>query len=304
MFSKSLFKLIILCIPIVVWSILVYLVDPFNYFNSSTFISDDVKLKNADKLNKMLYRGIDFHNNPHSKILVGDSRTNHIPVDSMEFDYKLFTASSAKLQEMVDMIYFASNRTDLDTVVLGINFSLFNEYAYSDRFKNVEDIVENPLKYIYNKNVAEAGFYVLRAHVSGENLETSPPMTKDKFWKWNVNVKTKHWYKRYKYPNGFESILSELVRYSKTKGFQLIIINLPLNNQFSSQMDKYGVRSYEIQYKNFLSNLDIPVYDFDYENSITTDQSNYSDPIHFKRRIGKIIIREVLNNNLKIGRLL
>ena len=164
-------EIVFLGLPLVLWAFFVVLIDPFNYFDISSLISNKLKEVNAFEVNPLLYTVIDLHHNPTENILIGDSRTEALPLDEIEKysgkEYKKLIIYSAKLNEIFDLIYLANKEKKLKHVVIGINFSLFNEFAYNDRVKNVQDIIGNPLKYIYNKNVAQVCYYLIKAVFTG-----------------------------------------------------------------------------------------------------------------------------------------
>jgi hypothetical protein len=49
-------------------------------------------------------------------------------------------------------------------------------------------------------------------------------------------------------------------------------------------------------------NLNAKVYDYDFKNEITQSKSNFLDPVHYTDSIGELMINEIVNDELKIGR--
>ena len=66
-------KSLIFLFPVLLWIMTVIFVDPFNYFNYSNKISEQSKLKSAQRLNSLLFNSIQFKNNPKPNIIIGDS---------------------------------------------------------------------------------------------------------------------------------------------------------------------------------------------------------------------------------------
>ena len=53
-------------LPTIAWICIVIVVDPFNYFNVSNFISEKAKEKSAQQINSLLYNTVNFKNNPYN----------------------------------------------------------------------------------------------------------------------------------------------------------------------------------------------------------------------------------------------
>ena len=66
--NKDLKKLIINCgifsIPIVMWILTLFVVDPFNYFSDNKVIDEQTKLQSARKLNSLLYNTCLLYTSP------------------------------------------------------------------------------------------------------------------------------------------------------------------------------------------------------------------------------------------------
>ena len=165
----------IFIIPIIIWMILVVVVDPFNYFNISKNISKESKIESAQKLNSLLYNLIEFKNNPQPNIIIGDSRIRKLPTDRIKEitgdSYYTLHANAAKFNEIIDLFWEANKYSRLENVILGINFNIYNEYAYSDRVSDAKELIETPLMYIFNQDILETVFLALKNHIIGIKKE-------------------------------------------------------------------------------------------------------------------------------------
>ena len=201
--KKFIINLSYFSIPLLIWAVLILIIDPFNYFNLIDLKNESPK-HNAEKLNTLLFRTIDFKNNPTNNILIGDSRTDALPIKLIEnyenTRYKKLNTNAAKLNEIFELFYFAFENNKIDKVVIGINFSMFNKFSFQNRVENTLKIINNPLLYIFNKNTLEASFYVVRSYLLSIDINTEPTLNKEQFWNWVIETKSKHWYEKYKYP--------------------------------------------------------------------------------------------------------
>lgn len=298
-------KIFLFIIPFLIWGAMVYIIDPFNYFNKIHIISDRAKT-NAENLNTLLFRTINFINSPSENILIGDSRTDALPLKLIENltknKYKKFNTNAAKLNEIFELFYFANNVNKINQVVIGINFNMFNKYSFENRVQNMKKVIKNPLIYIYNKDVAEACFYVIRSQLFNINLNSIPSVSKEEFWKWTIDVKANHWYGKYEFPEKTYVDLIEFDNFTTKNNIELIFILVPHHIDFHQKLIDYGLTEQEIRFKKIMSSLNAKVYDYDYYNSITKNKNNFSDPIHFNDSIGDLIVNEIWKNQLSIGK--
>src|SRR5262249_36969220 len=147
--------------------------------------------------------------------------------------YHRLSSNALKLNEAVDMFWFADRQKPLKHVVFGINFNQYNEYAFADRVHSVDDMVRNPLLYIFDRNVAQAAYYVVKAGLSGHKAFSSiPPMGRDEFWQYIVNVRAREHYAKYHHPDALQKRMQEMVDYAKGHGIEVTFIIVPHHSDF------------------------------------------------------------------------
>ena len=146
--KKDIRKLITNCcifsIPIFIWVLILLLVDPFNYFSNNNVVDEQTKHQSARKLNSLLYNTIAFKNNPTPNVIIGDSRIKRLQIKEIKNitgdEYFILHSNAAKLNEIIDLFWLCNDFTKLENVLLGINFNLYNEYAYANRVQEVKEI--------------------------------------------------------------------------------------------------------------------------------------------------------------------
>jgi hypothetical protein len=236
MISQDLKKLIIrLCIfiiPIVLYMVVLSTIDPFNYFSDSNIISEETEHKTSRKLNSLLYNTISFKNHPTPNIIIGDSRIKRLPISAIKKitgdKYFILHSNAAKLNEIIDLFWISTKYSKLENVILGVNFNLFNEYAFANRVNEVEKIINNPLMYIFNGNVLEVTIKAITHHLSAIDIPNisrniilkkalNGKSFKDKkiWWEFNISTVAKNQYSKYKYPENLIDRLKEIDRYCK-----------------------------------------------------------------------------------------
>ena len=320
--NKDLKKIItrfsVFAMPILIWIGLLSIVDPFNYFQLNNFITIKSKEKTAKKFNSLLYNTIAFKNNPSPNIIIGDSRIKRFPLESIKKlsgdDYFILHSNAAKLNEIIDLFWLTNKKIKLENVIIGINFNLYNEFAYANRVSEVEEMIQNPLLYIFNGNVMEMTFKAAIFHFSNVAIpdvkrnimlkkELNGKSYKDKKVWWDYNIKTvaKNQYSKYKYPKKIKERLNEVNMYCEDNDINLIFINVPHNVEFSNRKNDFNLSNAEAQYKKDISEFGT-VIDYDFPNQITNCKKCFTDPIHTNDSINLLMVREIFSDSLIIGK--
>ena len=83
--TRFLWRSLLFFIAPVVWTIYLFLVDPYDYFNHGMdIVSQEAKKTTSYKLNVFIRTMVTYNNNPSPFLLVGDSRTKDLPISQIE----------------------------------------------------------------------------------------------------------------------------------------------------------------------------------------------------------------------------
>jgi len=298
-------KGLIFMLPVLAWITIVMIVDPFNYFNISQKISEKAKLESAQKLNSLLYNVISFKNSSSPHIIIGDSRIRKLPTDRIKElsgdDYYTLHANAAKLNEIIDLFWVADEYSELENVILGVNFNLYNEYAYSDRVTDAKELIKNPLIYIFNWDVLETVYLAVKNDFFG--IKKKEKRDGKLFWEYTINTVASNHYSKWKKPEETLLRLEEMGAYCKANNINLTLLIVPHHKEFHDRLVEFKLTEEEMQFKKEIRIIGRAI-DFDYPNSITNCKSCFSDPIHTTDSISKLIIDELFSDSLTIGKLL
>jgi hypothetical protein len=302
-------KGLIFASPLLVWVLMVVVIDPFDYFNWSNAFSDKVKEENAASLNTLLFNMLKEVHKPCENLIIGDSRAEDLPLEYIEKisgqRYFILGANALKLNESIDVFYFANRISPVKRAVFTINFNEFNEYAFADRVTSVESIIRNPLIYLFDNSVAQAGYYVVKSSLTKhQSVSSIPPMSRDAWWNYIVNVRGREHYERFRYPDALYRRMQEMVALAKTQGTEITFIIVPNNADFQRRVREFGLDDQYLEFKRDMSRLDVRVVDYDYVNDITTNRADFRDPLHSNEEIGRLISDEVFRGPLVKGKLL
>ena len=296
-------KVGIFVLPVFAWICIVLIVDPFNYFSVSNLISIKAKGKSAQQLNSLLYNAVNFKNNPTNSIIIGDSRIRKLPNERIKEitgdTYYTMYSNAAKLNEIIDLFWFSTEHSKLKNVLIGINFNLYNEYAYANRVADVKEMIDNPFIYIFNNNTAETIYLTLKNELLG--ISGKGGRNKEEFWNYNIQTIAKNHYSKYKYPEKILERLQEMSAYCKTNGIKLTVLIVPIHLDFHNRLMDYNLSEQEQRFKNEIKGIG-NVIDFGYANIITNNKACFGDPLHTTDSIGKIMVDEIFLDSLVIGR--
>lgn len=292
-------------LPIIAWVCIVIIVDPFNYFNLSNTISQHSKEKSAQKLNSLLYNSINFKNNPTNSVIIGDSRIRKLSTKQLKKitgdDYYTLHSNAAKLNEIIDLFWLTNEHTQLKNVIIGINFNLYNDYAYANRVTDVQGMLRNPFIYIFNWNIAETVYLSLKNEFFGVQKNNRP--NKEAFWKHTITTVATNHYSKYRHPDATLKRLEEVGAYCLENNINLNLIIVPHHKEFHDRLVDFNLTKEEIQFKKEISKIG-RVVDFDYPNSITNCKHCFTDPIHTTDSISMIMVNDLFSDSLAIGKLL
>jgi len=295
--------------PLLVWVLGVVVVDPFDYFNLSYVFPEQAKIDNAASLNSLVFNMLKEVHNPCENLIVGDSRAESLPLERIEKDtgqrYFRLSANALKLNESIDLFYFANRELPVKRAVFTINFNEYNEYAYADRVTSVESMIHNPLIYFFDRSVAQAAYYVAKASLTRKNVVNSvPPLSPEDFWNYIVTVRGREHYERFRHPDGLQKRLQEMAAFAKAHGIEVTFIIVPHHEEFQRRVREFGLTDEYLRFKREMSQLGVRVIDYDYVNDLTTVKSNFRDPLHYNEAIGNLIADEVFRGPLGTGKLL
>jgi len=303
-------KIGVFVLPVFAWICIVLIVDPFNYFNVSQIITAKAKEKSAQQLNSLLYNAIHFKNNPTKHIIIGDSRIRKLPNSRIKEltgnEYYTMHSNAAKLNEIIDLfwfsdsLWFSTDSTNLENVIIGINFNLYNEYAYSNRVADVKKILDNKFIYIFNWNILETVYLALKNEFFDFN---KPNEKKDKeaFWDYTIKTIAKNHYSKYKHPKETLLRLKEMGDSCKANNINLILLIVPHHKEFHDRLVDYNLEAEEARFKEAIKDIGT-VIDYDFPNQITNCRSCFGDPLHTTDSISNIIVNELFSDSLVIGR--
>src|ERR1043165_2311215 len=122
---KFLSRLLLFVLPLLLYPLFIYVVDPFNFLNPRSPISDEAKLLTAAKLNPFIWKMNMFMRKPAANILLGDSTVATLRAQKIQEltgeEYFNFAYSGGTFKEAVNTFWFAAQSGPLRKGYLGID---------------------------------------------------------------------------------------------------------------------------------------------------------------------------------------
>lgn len=285
----------VLALPFLLLGLFVYWTDPFCLLNSR-FIARSVKEKSAFPLNTCLAKLIEFEQNPGANILLGDSRMGLMHPAEIErvsgVKFLNMSYGGASLNEVADTFWTANKAVALKSVYMGIGFSLYNDYHFTNRTEPAMAIIDTPLLYFTNRTVLKGAWYTAQLRYFGADPGLGQPLvTRDELWREELQVHS-NWAERYLTPVRYHARLEEISRYCQQHGIDLRFIIFPGHTDLQAIPGKFGLEDQYLEFKRDLASFG-RLYDYDLPNELTVNRDNYNDPVHFRDPVAKRIIDEV-----------
>ena len=87
----------------------------------------------------------------------------------------------------------------------------------------------------------------------------------------------------------------------QVNNINLTLLNVPHHKEYRQRVIDFQLTETEAEYKNIIREIGV-VIDYDFPNSITDCKSCFTDPIHTNDSINLIIVKEIFNDSLVIGK--
>lgn len=282
--KKLLLKSLLFCLPFTLYGLTVFVIDPFNYFNVSHVIRDDIKERISHPMNYRLWRMVEYRRRPVDNILLGDSRMMNLNTDQIENltgeEYFNFALGGGSLFEAIETFWYANNLARLKHVYVGVNFNLFNKFYNVNQARHVKQYFDNPFLYLTDKVVFTSGLKLLQSTLFGSevNVESSG-MSHDEFWRFQLDVSATRHFAKYKYPDKAVSDLRAIASYCDSAGIELAFVVFPEHQSLHQRIEDFNLASEYARFNTDLREI-AHVYDFNHRSEMTQRAENFRDPYH------------------------
>jgi hypothetical protein len=295
--SRFLVRLALFCLPLLLYASGLAIVDPYDFLPVSRAVPDSIKAQVSGKLNYPLWKMLRYRAAPRADILLGDSRMLKLEPETIRqacgLEYYNFGYGGGSVPEMIRTFWFADSVTRLNSVVMGINFTMYNGCSTGDRTADYRDLERSPGLYFVNHTVVRAAATCLQAVVTGTVPQVeAPPMDRERFWRYQLQVTAWNSFHPYRYPAEFRSELQRVAEHCRRRGIRLAFVVFPTHDDLRAKVADFGLLAEQERFRRDLRGI-APVYDFDSRAEFTRDRAGFSDPYHFREPVMRRIVAEV-----------
>ena len=290
-------RTLLFALPFLLYALALAVVDPFDFFGVSRAVPVAVKRATSAKIDPPLWKMIEYRGHPVPNVLLGDSRMLALKPETVRAasgqEYYNFGYGGASLREMISTFWYADSLASLRRVYMGVNFNLYNALVRHDRTQDYRDLEANPLLYFVNWGVLRAAvtnvWYACRR--STANIE-APPMSPERFWRYQLEVTARQSYARFRYPEAERRELEAIAKRCRQKGIRLEFIVFPTHRDLEARVADFGLSAEEARFKRDLAAI-APTRDYDVPGPLTAERGNFSDPYHFREGVMLRLVREI-----------
>jgi hypothetical protein len=285
--KRLILKILYLLIPVIIYVVFIIIVDPFNYFGISGFVSYENKKALGNIENPALFNLIEFNRYPTENITISDSRFAGKDVSLIErqtgLKFSELYIFDGMIKDLISGFWFANSRVKLRNVYLTINFNNFFTTQRNDLVRSSETIINDPLLYVANLNVFKAAISCTKTALSPANLYIPKnDDEKKQLWKNVISVTEQRYYKNYSYPKEYLQNLREIKLYCDKNLINLYFIIPPTFIEMQNLIDNNGLKSQKEIFVKDLSGI-ADTYDFDFDDTLTNTRALFFDPVHLNK---------------------
>lgn len=304
--NKFITTILYFLVPFLLMALILIYIDPYNIIKREKN-EDLLKLKKqiSYKKNYALYKLQEYYYNPSDIIVLGDSRANRLSKQSFD------SISSEKvtnlaygggtIQEIVETFWIINGMHKVKKIYIGLNFNLYNALNVRNSVKTANNLRNSIPSYLFSRYCIESSFLIIKSLIINEDIDIEkPPFSKEKFWEHQLNVSGPNFYKNYKYPSIYFNDLYKISEYCRDNKIELVFFIPPTHIDLQNKIKEYQLEKDNEQFKKDLVSLNVPVIDFNFENSMTKNKQNFGDPFHFNDTFEQIIINVISSRNSKV----
>lgn len=279
-FYRFLKKISLFSLPFLFMLLLNYIIDPYNLNRKIPSFLE--KKETACFFNERLWKLNNFLQNPQPYIILGDSRSARFNAEQItniaNKDFINLSFSGATLIEIIDTFWFITTQIKPKELYLCINFDRFNDWQKANAVHEAITTINNPFLHYLQPQTTKIVYSLIRNTLFKKKLSQAPPVDQAAFWDIQI-AEADQGYKRFTFPFYATKQLRVIADYCKEHTIKLFFIIFPTHIDFQKRIAIAGLQDQEKEFKLFLQSL-APVYDFDNENSFTSDKNNFDDPKH------------------------
>ena len=238
-------------------------------------------------------RTIKFLKDPTPNIVLGDSRIAYVSENKlnelMNGQVSNLALPGASLKTVIDLFWFADSTTELENVIIQINFNRYNEVIDYDLLTSIRPLINSPNNYFFNRLFIKDAVAVLLNSLR-KNYKTRFSHSNDSLWSyqayWIINSFRDY---GYEYPAKFNAELNKISRHCSNNDIKLTFLIAPNFHQVFQLYEEFDYCEEYYKFKSDLKSLGETI-DLDSGLTITYNRDLYSDFFHFTPELSDTLV--------------
>ncbi|MHC1778248.1 MAG: hypothetical protein AB9834_22805 [Lentimicrobium sp.] len=302
--KKYIFRLFLFLIPVILYVMIIFIVDPYNFFNVFHVISDQDKFAVIQRTDEssprgnILWKVIRFKRDPVSKVIIGDSQGKDINVGLIEEitgeKYFNFCFPGASFNTMFETFWFTAQHVKLEKVYFQVAFMNYNAEREYDLFHFAQDYLSSPHQYFTTKEiffdaVANIAWVTTRnPWIVSRSYEFLPPDKMEDLAQFRLNL----FFSKHAYPDSYLAEFQKIRKYCDDNDIELCFFILPVYEGVDRHLLKVGLDDEKQRFKKDMKSLGT-VIDLDLLTEIKANRDNFFDYFHPNLTMMDSLVRKV-----------
>lgn len=306
-------KLFLTALPLLACGIIIAMVDPYYLFHKDRSFNEKKYEIGYSFDQGRRYKIFTYLNNPTSKIILGASEINVINERNIPEDgWHSLSFGGAPLQESINLFWEITRKFDVREVILAPEFiKYFNaistgsgdeyytnyNWATSQSYNSLS-IYDNKFDYFLDRYTLKSTFEYVCDEILATNDRSRPQMSKDEFWKNQLDYANKVYGGNVVSEKKKNQILDEFRRVKQFSVDNNIDVKIVVPVQHTDLLKlEFSDRVLPI-YKEYIYELVATfgkIYYFAYTDNISPIDSMFSDPFHYLE--ADLYIDNIFNND-------
>lgn len=294
-------RILLICAPFALVVGTVVVVDPYNYFNRSHVVSDEVKLKNLSHDGKtmafsnLMWKMKEYRRKPMPNALIGDSRLSYFDLQYLEHATGLqwynFGVPGGNHRTALDVFDYIDSIAPPERVYMQVSFRNMAAGQDYDIFSEPLAVEGTPGLYVSNRRVLAATWLAIKASAAPGSVQYD--VLSPDHWN-NVMTMEKEAAGVFRMDTSFYQELRTMADECRAQGSELVLVEWPSHESLHAVRTGAGL---DVQRAAYVARLlSIATYvDLDTPgNGISADKNNFRDPLHLTTEAQRKVVDALL----------
>lgn len=301
--KRAIYKLVLFLSPFILISLFEFFVDPYNLFNISHLITNEVKIKCLNRTRatsprgNILWKTIEFERNPTPNLILGDSRLVDVSTTCIEkrIGGKVtnIAVPAGNYRTIIDLFWMTAKKIKLENVIIETGFTQYHALRNFDLYGPARKIIDKPINFFFNWTYLKDSFSVLYYSITNDIQSY-----KDYEDNWEFADKAmSNLFSNYFYPKESYKELVKISEFCKKEKINIIYVIAPDYYELHNIIKSFNLENEYNRFKADIGALGTTI-DLDNGEPFSFNKDNYSDYFHIKANIADTLVSMIFQSPL------